>query len=149
MCCESRWKSYENLFFFEKKKEMNASHTITFYKEIKQTEILSIRKIFILVVMPCLWFSFWNTPKTKSKVDDCFVWTEKELQLLETITDFKAEKTYEGVDLECVKDKYAPILNISVSNLFQKSSREYFERNEEIFLERSDCSQNQTASFQI
>ena len=55
----------------------------------------------------------------------------------------------EGVDLECVKDKYAPILNIFVSNLFQKSSREYFERNEEIFLERSDCSQNQTASFQI
>ena len=37
---------------FEKKKEMNACHAITSYKEIKQTEILSIREIFILVVMP-------------------------------------------------------------------------------------------------
>ena len=41
-----------NLFFFGKKKEMNACHAITSYKEIKQTEILSIRKILVLVVMP-------------------------------------------------------------------------------------------------
>ena len=82
-------------------------------------------------------------------VDDCFVWIENEFQLLETRTDFKAKKNYEGVDLECVKDKYAPILNIFVSNLFQKSSREYFQLSERIFHERSDCFQNQTASFQI
>ena len=82
-------------------------------------------------------------------MDDCFVWTENELQLLETTTDFKAKKVYKGVDLECVKEKYALILNIFVSNLFQKSSREYFQHNEGIFHERSDCSQNQAASFQI
>ena len=80
---------------------------------------------------------------------DCFAWIENELQLLETRTDFKAKKDYEGVDLEYVKDKYAPILKIFVSNLFQKSSREYFQHSEEIFYERSDCSQNQTALFQI
>ena len=82
-------------------------------------------------------------------MDDCFVWIENELQLLETRTDFKAKKAYEEVDSECVKDKYASILNIFVSNLFQKRSREYFQHNEGIFNERSDCSQNQTASFQI
>ena len=57
-------------------------------------------------------------------MDDCFVWIENELQLLETRTDFKAKKAYEEVDSECVKDKYASILNIFVSNLFQKRSRE-------------------------
>ena len=41
----------------------------------------------------------------KSKVDDCFVWTENERQLLETTTDFKGKKAYGGVDLECVKGK--------------------------------------------
>ena len=47
-----RWESYQKLLIFEKKvKEINACHTIISYKEIKQTKILSIRKIFILVVM--------------------------------------------------------------------------------------------------
>ena len=47
------WESYQKLLIFEKKiKEINACHTIISYKEIKQTKILSIRKIFILVVMP-------------------------------------------------------------------------------------------------
>ena len=69
--------------------------------------------------------------------------------LIWKVSRTNTKKTYERVDLECVKDKYAPILNIFVSNLFQKSSREYFQHNEGIFQERSDCSQNQTASFQI
>ena len=40
----------KSVLFWKKMKEMNACHTIS-YKEIKQTNILSIRKIFILVVM--------------------------------------------------------------------------------------------------
>ena len=66
---------------------------------------------------------------------------ENEFQLLETTTDFKAKKAYEGVNLKCVKDKYAQILNIF-------GSREY-QHNGGIFRKRSDCSQNQTALFQI
>ena len=50
----------------------------------------------------------------KSKVDNCLVWTEDEPQLLETLIDLKAKKTYEGINLECVKDKYAQILSIFV-----------------------------------
>ena len=38
--------------FFKKIKDKNACHTIVSYKDIKQTKILLIRKIFILVVMP-------------------------------------------------------------------------------------------------
>ena len=56
----------------------------------------------------------WNTPRTKSKVNGCFAWTENELQLLKKTTDFKAKKAYEGVNLECVKDKYAQTLSIFV-----------------------------------
>ena len=56
----------------------------------------------------------WNTPRTKSKVNDCFAWIENELQLLKKTTDFKAKKAYEGVNLECVKDKYAQTLSIFV-----------------------------------
>ena len=36
----------------KKIKEVNICHTIISYKEIKLTKILSLRKIFILVVMP-------------------------------------------------------------------------------------------------
>ena len=50
-------------------------------------------------------------------IDDYLTWTENELQLLETTTDFKAKKSYKGVNLDCFKDKYAQILNIFVSNL--------------------------------
>ena len=56
----------------------------------------------------------WNTPRTKSKVNDCFAWLGNELQLLKKTTDFKAKKAYEGVNLECVKDKYAQTLSIFV-----------------------------------
>ena len=49
-------------------------------------------------------------------MDDCLVWTENEFQVLETLTDFKDKKAYEWIYLECVKDKYAPILSIFVSN---------------------------------
>ena len=41
----------------------------------------------------------------KSNVEDCFVWTENQLQLLEPTRDFKAKEAYEGVNLECVKNK--------------------------------------------
>ena len=58
-------------------------------------------------------------------MDDSLVWTESELQLLETLTDLKAKKAYERVNLECVKDKCAQILSIFVSNLSQEGSREY------------------------
>ena len=53
------------------------------------------------------------------KVEDSLVWTENELRLLETTT------AYEGVYLEYVRDKYAQILSIFVSNLSQEDSREY------------------------
>ena len=62
-------------------------------------------------------------------MDDCLVWTENELQLLETTTDFKAKKAFEGVNLEYVKDKYLQILSIFVSNLSQEGRAEYFQRN--------------------
>ena len=41
----------KSVLFGKKIKEMNACHAIISYKQIKQTKILSIRKIFILVVM--------------------------------------------------------------------------------------------------
>ena len=82
-------------------------------------------------------------------MDDRLVWTENELQLLDTTTDFKTKKAYEGVNLEYVKDKYAQILSIFVSNLSQERCRDYFQRNGCIFHERLDCTQNQTASVQI
>ena len=69
--------------------------------------------------------------------------------MLETLTDFKAKKAYEWVNLECVKDKYAQILSIFVSSLSQQGSREYFQHIGGIFHKRSDCSQDQTASLQI
>ena len=82
-------------------------------------------------------------------MDDCLVWTENELQLLETLTDLKAKKVYEWVNLKRVKDKYAPILSIFVSNLSQEDSREYFQHVGGIFQKRSNCSQNETVSVQI
>ena len=39
-----------------------------------------------------------------------------ELQLLKTTTDFKAKNAYEGVHLECVKDKYTQPLSMFVLN---------------------------------
>ena len=85
----------------------------------------------------------------KRRVDDCLVWTENELQFLETTADFKGNKAYGGVNLGCVKDKYVQILSIFVSNLSPEGSIEYFQPNGEIFHERSDCSQEQTASLLI
>ena len=55
--------------------------------------------------------------------------------MLEITTDFKAKKAYEGVNLECVTDKYTQILNIFVSNLSQERSREYFQHIGGIFHE--------------
>ena len=69
-------------------------------------------------------------------MDNFLVWSESELQLLETITYFKAKKANEGVNLECVKDKYAQILSIFVSNLSQEGSTEYFQHSGGIFQER-------------
>ena len=66
-------------------------------------------------------------------MDDCLVWKDDELQLLETTADFKANKACEGVNLECVKNQYAQILSIFVSNLSQESSREYFSKMGELF----------------
>ena len=74
---------------------------------------------------------------------------ENELQLLETTVDFKAKKACEGANSECVKDKYAQILSIFILNLSQEGSRKYFQHNEGSLRERSDSSQNQTASLQI
>ena len=74
---------------------------------------------------------------------------KRKLQLPETRTDFKAKKAYEGVNLEFVKEKYAQMLSIFVSNLSQEGSREYFQHIGGIFHERSDCFQNQTASLHI
>ena len=51
-------------------------------------------------------------PKRKARVDDCPVWTENELQLLETTADFKVKKAYEGVNLECVKHQKQPSIGI-------------------------------------
>ena len=84
-------------------------------------------------------------------MDDCLVWTENELQLLETLTDLKDKKVYEWVNLKCVKDKHAPILSTSifVSNLSQEDSREYFQHVEGIFQKRSNCCQNEIVSVQI
>ena len=58
-------------------------------------------------------------------MDDCLAWTENELQLLETTTDFKAKKAYEGVNLDYAKDKYLQILSTFVPNLSQEGRREY------------------------
>ena len=44
-----------------------------------------------------------KTSEAKSKVDDCLVWAKGELQMLETLTDFKAKRPYEGVNLKSVK----------------------------------------------
>ena len=82
-------------------------------------------------------------------MDDCFVWTENELQFLGTARDFKAKKAYEGVDLECFKENYAQILSMLASHLLQEGSREYFLHNGGIFHERPDCFQNQLASLQV
>ena len=49
-------------------------------------------------------------------VEVCLVLTESELQLLKTTTDFKAKNAYEGVNLECVKDKYTQLLSMFVLN---------------------------------
>ena len=78
-------------------------------------------------------------------MDDCIVWTGNKLQLLETTTDFKAKKAYEGVNLKCVKNKYAQTLSIFVLTVSQEGSREYFQQIGGIFHELSDCSQSQTA----
>ena len=59
-------------------------------------------------------------------MDDCNVWTENKLHLLETTTDFNAKKDYEGINLEYVNDKYPQILSIFASNLSQEGSRDYF-----------------------
>ena len=59
------------------------------------------------------------------------------------------ESLYEGVNLECVRDKYTQILNINVSKLSQKRSRQYFQHIGGILHERSDCSQNVTTSLRI
>ena len=69
--------------------------------------------------------------------------------MLEITADFKAMKAYEGVNFECVRDKYAQILSIFVSNLSQERSRQYFQHIGGIFHERLDCSQNLTTSLQI
>ena len=85
---------------------------------------------------------FESASKTKSKVDGCLVWTENEIHLLERAADFKTKKAYDGVNLECVKDKYAQILSIFVSNFSQEISREYFQHIWGIFQEKPDCYQN-------
>lgn len=82
-------------------------------------------------------------------MNDCFAWLGNELQLLKKTTDFKAKKAYEGIDLECFKEKYAQILSMLASHLLQEGSREYFLHNGGIFHERPDCFQNQLASLQV
>ena len=57
-------------------------------------------------------------------MDDCFVWTENELEFLGTARDFKAKKAYEGINLECFKEKYAQILSMLALHLLQEGSRE-------------------------
>ena len=52
---------------------------------------------------------------------------------LETTTDFKAKKAYEGVNLECVKDKYVQILNIFVSIYSKKEAENIFSTLGEFF----------------
>lgn len=85
---------------------------------------------------------FESAYKTKSKVDGCLVWTENEIHLLERAADFKTKKAYDGVNLECVKDKYAQILYKFISKLPQECSREYFQHIGGILHESSDCFQN-------
>ena len=69
--------------------------------------------------------------------------------MLEITADSKAKKAYEGVNLGCVRDKYAQILSIFVSSLSQERSRQCFQHIRGIFHEKSDCSQNLTTSLQI
>ena len=64
-------------------------------------------------------------------------------------TDFQNKKTHRGVNLERVKDKYAQIIGIFPSNLSEELSRQYFQQIGGMFHERSDYSQNLTASLQI
>ena len=46
--------------------------------------------------------------------------------MLEITADLKAKKAYEGVNLECVKDTYAQILSIFVSNISKERSQTTF-----------------------
>ena len=92
------------------------SYRVISYKEIKQAKSIYISGNNL---------AFENASQTKSKVDGSLVWTENEIRLLERATDFKTTKAYDGINLECVKEKYAQILSIFVSNLSQESSGEY------------------------
>ena len=64
-------------------------------------------------------------------------------------TDFKVKKAYDGVNFECVKDKYVHILSLFALGLSQECIRQYFQHIGGIFHEILDCSQNQTTSLQI
>lgn len=64
--------------------------------------------------------------KAKQEGEKNLVWTDDEIQLLlETVLDFKTEKSYESIDWESIKTKYEKIRENFVQNLPETKSEEY------------------------
>ena len=72
-------------FFFNEciSYRINFHKETIFYKEIRQMNIQSIKNIYITQKSIYTQF-FGNSPKTKSKVDDCLASIENELQVFKT-----------------------------------------------------------------
>ena len=112
------------------------SYWIIFHQEIKQTKILSKRESFVLVII--IQFleghSKFNRKRTPVAGDkNRFQTQEKTTKRL--IWNASRTNTHSR--------------SIFVSNLSQERNRECFQHIGVIFHERSDCSQNLTASLQI